>query len=178
VTDAASSLITRLRQAGAVLTCGDDGSVRFSAPTPLPATLLAEARKHRDAIAAALTADAPEPCGAGGGSADAWGFIPVERAAALARLRPQRSEAAAAPHTADALTVKSQDGLPNPLPPAAAPALLAYIRDGLRCRVTLAGSLIMIAPTWRCPPRVVAAALRVSPQLRDLLQAEEVPMRW
>ena len=30
------------------------GRVRFSAPAPLPITLLAEAREHREAIAAAL----------------------------------------------------------------------------------------------------------------------------
>jgi hypothetical protein len=39
-------------------------------------------------------------------------------------------------------------------------------------RVTLAGDLTMIAPVWHCPPRVVAAAPRVAPDLRDLLKAE------
>jgi hypothetical protein len=58
VTAAARSLIAQLRQAGAILTCGDNGKVRFSAPKPLPATLLAEARNHRKAIAATLAADA------------------------------------------------------------------------------------------------------------------------
>jgi hypothetical protein len=175
VTAVAGSLIIRLRQAGATLACGDDGKVRFSAPAPLPAALLAEARKYRDDIAAALTGDAPEPRGPGG-IANAW--APAERAAALARLLLQRSEAiSAAAHTADALPAGPQDGPLDPSPPAAAPALLAYIRDRLRCRVTLVGNLVMIAPTWRCPPRVVAAAQRVAPQLRELLQAEGVPMR-
>jgi hypothetical protein len=92
VTAAARALIARLRQAGAMLTCREDGKVGFSAPVPLPAALLAEARKHREAIAAALTADAAEPPGTRD-NANAWGFTPAERTAALARLRPQRSEA-------------------------------------------------------------------------------------
>lgn len=53
----ALAIIGRLREAGATLTYGDDDKVRFSAPTPIPAALLAEARSHRDAIAAALTTD-------------------------------------------------------------------------------------------------------------------------
>ena len=53
---AALSIIARLQEAGATLECKDGGRVRFSAPVPLPAALLAEARKHREAIAAALTA--------------------------------------------------------------------------------------------------------------------------
>ena len=130
MTAAAPFLIAQFRQAGATLTCGDDDKVRFSARKPLPAAMLAEARKHRDAIAAALTADSLEPCGAGG-SADAWGFIPAERAAALARQRHQQSEAGAAAHTAGALPAWHQDGPLDPLPPAAAAALLAYIRDHL-----------------------------------------------
>jgi hypothetical protein len=55
VSAAALSIITRLQEAGATLECRDGGRVRFSAPVPLPAALLAEARKHREAIAAALT---------------------------------------------------------------------------------------------------------------------------
>ena len=51
---AALSIIARLHAAGATLECKDDGRVRFSAPVPLPAALLAEARKHRESIAAAL----------------------------------------------------------------------------------------------------------------------------
>ena len=54
---AALSIIARLQEAGATLECRDGGRVRFSAPVPLPAALLAEARKHREAIAAALTAN-------------------------------------------------------------------------------------------------------------------------
>jgi hypothetical protein len=101
VTAAARSLIAQLRQAGATLTCGDDGKVRFCAPVPLPVTLLAEARKHREAIAVALIADTPKRHEAGG-SMNAWGFTLAERAAASARLLPQRSEAtSAAAHTAD-----------------------------------------------------------------------------
>ena len=50
----ALSIIARLQEAGATLECKDGGRVRFSAPVPLPATLLAEAREHREAIAAAL----------------------------------------------------------------------------------------------------------------------------
>ena len=55
MTAAALSIIARLQEAGATLECKDGGRVRFSAPAPLPAALLAEARKHREAIAAALT---------------------------------------------------------------------------------------------------------------------------
>jgi hypothetical protein len=54
VSAAALSIIARLQEAGATLECKDDGRVRFSAPVPLPAALLAEAREHREAIAAAL----------------------------------------------------------------------------------------------------------------------------
>ena len=136
---------------------------------PLPAALLAEARKHREAIAAALNANAHEPPAAGD-VVSSWGLTAEERRAALARLRPQRSQAIAAVVTSGALLAAPQDGSLGPLPPAAAPALLAYIRDRLRCRVTLVRNLVMIAPTWRCPPRVVEAAQRVAPQLRDLLQ--------
>ena len=42
---AALSIIARLQAAGATLECKDGGRVRFSAPVPLPATLLAEARE-------------------------------------------------------------------------------------------------------------------------------------
>ena len=48
------------------------------APTPLPAALLAEAREHREAIAAALTADAHGPPSAGADTNE-WGFTPAER---------------------------------------------------------------------------------------------------
>jgi hypothetical protein len=54
VSAAALSIIARIHAAGATLQCKDDGRVRFSAPAPLPAALLAEARKHRESIAAAL----------------------------------------------------------------------------------------------------------------------------
>ena len=172
---AALSIIARLREAGATLECKDGGRVRFSAPAPLPAALLAEAREHREAIAAALNADAHKPPGAGG-VVISWGLTAEERTAALARLRPQRGQAIAAVVTSDALRAAPQDGSPDSLPPVAAPALLAYIRDRLRCRVTLAGNLVMIAPTWRCPPRIVEAAQKVAPQLRDLLQTEGVPI--
>jgi len=57
---AARSLIVRFRQAGATLTCGEHGEVRFAAPTPLPASLLDEARQHRDAIAAVLASEPSE----------------------------------------------------------------------------------------------------------------------
>jgi hypothetical protein len=57
VTTAALSIIARLQEAGATLECKDGGRVRFSAPAPLTAALLAEAREHREAIAAALTAN-------------------------------------------------------------------------------------------------------------------------
>ena len=58
MTAEALSLIGRLRRAGATLTCFPDGRVRFGAPAPLPADLLAEARQHRDAIAHALAGGA------------------------------------------------------------------------------------------------------------------------
>ena len=176
MTTTALSIIARLREAGATLECKDGGRVRFSAPAPLPTALLAEAREHRDAIAAALTANANK-LPAAGGVVSSWGLTAEERTAALARLRPQRSQAIAAVVTAGTFLAEPQEELPDTLPPAAAPALLAYIRDRLRCRVTLVGNLVMIAPTWRCPPRAVAAAQRVAPQLRELLQAEEVPIR-
>jgi hypothetical protein len=53
-------------------------------------------------VQTALAADAPEASGTGG-VADAWGFTPAERAAALARLRPQPIEALAATRTPNAL---------------------------------------------------------------------------
>jgi hypothetical protein len=62
VTAVAGSLIARLRQAGATLTCLPDGRVRFAAPMPVPADLLTEARRHRDAIARLL--GAPSDLGA------------------------------------------------------------------------------------------------------------------
>ena len=63
MTIAAGSLIARLRHAGATLTCSPDGRVRFAASAPIPAALLAEAREHRDAIAAELATDGPStPC--------------------------------------------------------------------------------------------------------------------
>jgi hypothetical protein len=175
VTAAALSIIARLREAGAALECKAGGRVRFSAPAPLPAALLAEAREHREAIAAALNADAYKPPGPGD-VVSSWGLPAEERTKAPARLRPQRSQAIAAVMTSGALLAAPQDGSPAPLPPATAPALLAYIRDRLRCRVTLVGNLVMIAPTWRCSPRVVEVAQRVAPQLRDLLQTEGVPI--
>jgi hypothetical protein len=58
VTADGMSLVARLRQAGATLTCSPDGRVRFSAPAPIDASLLAEARHHREAIARALAAPA------------------------------------------------------------------------------------------------------------------------
>jgi hypothetical protein len=61
VTAAAVSLVARLRQAGATLTHFSDGRVRFAAPAPLSADLLAEARSQRDAIAAALAAESAAP---------------------------------------------------------------------------------------------------------------------
>jgi hypothetical protein len=54
VSATALSIIGRLQEAGATLECKDDGRVRFSAPVPLPGALIAEAREHREAIAAAL----------------------------------------------------------------------------------------------------------------------------
>ena len=170
----ALSIIARLREAGAMLECKDGRRVRFSAPTPLPAALLAEAREHREAIAAALTADAHGPPSAGADTNE-WGFTPAERAAVLARPRSQQSQASPAAQAPDALPVALQYRPPATLPPAAAPALLAYVRDRLRCRVTLVGDLIKITPTWRCPPQVVGAAVRVAPKLRDLLRSEKTP---
>jgi hypothetical protein len=74
VTAEALSLIGRLRRAGATLECSPDGRVRFAAPAPLPADLLAEAGQHRDAIARALAGStdlgelpAGPCCGCGGG---------------------------------------------------------------------------------------------------------------
>lgn len=61
MTAASLSIITRLREAGATLTRSDDGRVRFSSPTSIPADLLAEARQHREGIAAALAAAALPP---------------------------------------------------------------------------------------------------------------------
>lgn len=73
MTVVALSLVVRLRQAGATLTCSPDGRVRFSARAPLDASLLAEARLQREAIALVLapSADLGEPptarCSACGG---------------------------------------------------------------------------------------------------------------
>jgi hypothetical protein len=58
VTADAMSLVARLRRAGATLTCSPDGRVCFSAPAPIDASLLAEARHHREAIARVLAAPA------------------------------------------------------------------------------------------------------------------------
>jgi hypothetical protein len=55
---AAESLIARLRQAGATLTCSSDLPVRFAAPVPVPADLLTQARQHRDARARLLSGPA------------------------------------------------------------------------------------------------------------------------
>lgn len=65
---AAARLVDRLRQAGATLTLSPIGRVQFAAPAPLPAALLAEARAHRDGIAAELATEGPPgPCEACGG---------------------------------------------------------------------------------------------------------------
>jgi hypothetical protein len=58
VTAAALSLVARLREAGATLSCLPDGRVRFSAAAPIDASLLAEARRHREAIACVLAGSA------------------------------------------------------------------------------------------------------------------------
>jgi hypothetical protein len=58
VTGAALAL-ARLREAGAQVFCVPDGRVRFEAAAPLPAALLAEARRHRDEIARLLTSPVP-----------------------------------------------------------------------------------------------------------------------
>jgi hypothetical protein len=79
VSAAALSIIARLRDAGATLECNDGGRVRFSAPAPLPAALLAEARHHRDAIANVLNAESA-------GCVSSWGLTKSERKEGLARL--------------------------------------------------------------------------------------------
>ena len=70
----AVAVLAELRQAGAVLSCEPGGRVRFTAPHPLPPDLLAEARRHKDAIARllAVSVDGAElpralcpACGAG-----------------------------------------------------------------------------------------------------------------
>jgi hypothetical protein len=95
VSAVALSIIGRLREAGAMLECKDGKRVRFSARTPLPAALLAEAREHREAIAAALTTDAHWPPSAAADTNELE-FAPAERAAVLARLRSQQSHASSA----------------------------------------------------------------------------------
>jgi hypothetical protein len=54
----ALSLIARLRKAGAKLEYVEGCRVRFSAVEAIPATLLAEARQHREAISQELAAEA------------------------------------------------------------------------------------------------------------------------
>jgi hypothetical protein len=56
MTAVARSIVARLRAVGVTLTVTDAGRVRFKAGVPLPPDLLAEARAHRDAIAALLLA--------------------------------------------------------------------------------------------------------------------------
>ena len=114
MTTAALSIIARLREAGATLECKDGGRVRFSASAPHPGALLAEARERREAIAAALTANAHEPPAAGD-VVSSWGLTAEERRAALARLRPERSQAIAAVATSGALLAAPQDELARPV---------------------------------------------------------------
>jgi glycine dehydrogenase len=59
-----------------VVACDEHGNVRFTAATPIPATLLAEAREQHDAIASVRTGDAHGLPGARR-DADAWGFTPA-----------------------------------------------------------------------------------------------------
>lgn len=56
MTTKAIAVIARLRQAGTILSVGERG-VWFSSPEPLPKSLLAEARQHRDDICNALKAE-------------------------------------------------------------------------------------------------------------------------
>ena len=157
----AAAILVRLRDLGITAEVRGAG-LALRPASVIPSELLAELKAHKMELLALLAAN----------DRDSWGLTAAERAEALARLnaRAETSIAPAcplpSPRTASALPAGSQDGPPDSSPPAAAPALLAYIRDRLRCSVTLAGSSVMIAPTWRCPPRVVAAALRVAPQLR------------
>ena len=124
----ALSVIARLREAGAMLECKDGRRVRFSARTPLPAALLAEAREHREAIAAALTADAHGPPSAGADTNE-WGFTLAERAAVLARPRFQQSQASPAAHAPDALPAALQVSLSRHFATGSR-ACLAGIRQG------------------------------------------------
>ena len=68
--------------------------------------------------------------------------------------------------------VASPDLKTASVPPADPAALLAYIRNALHCRVTLAGETVTIGPTHRCPPPVLAAVQAVLPEIRAILEDE------
>jgi hypothetical protein len=135
----AAALLSRL-DALDVSAVADGIALRLRPASAIPPDLMANLRAHKRELLALLAAS----------DHDRWGLTAAARAQALARLNartlPLRSHRAAGASPAG-----SQDGPLDPLPPTTAPALLVYIRDCLQCRVTLAGNLIMIAPTWRCP---------------------------
>ena len=152
MTAVAQSLITRLRQAGATLACDEHGNVRFTAATPIPAALLAEARKQRDAIASVLTCDAHRLPGARRDT-DAWGFTPAERTAALARLRPKQSEAIPATPTADAAALDGYQ-VPAAMPPSPEPDTPERARFDARQAAMVSGLLRAARqrpPSWADP---------------------------
>lgn len=120
----------------------EGGNLRLRGAVKPPADLLAELRTHKADVLALLTAPANDQAPE---SADHGGLTEIDRADALARLLP---------------------------PPAAAPELLAHIRDVLHCRVTLEGETVAIRPTHRCPPAVLAAALKAEGDLRALVASE------
>jgi hypothetical protein len=124
----AAGLLARAHSAGLVVVA-EGGNLRLRGPVKPPADLLAELRQHKPEVLALLTAPANDPPAE---SADHWGLTQIDRAEALARLRP---------------------------PPTDAAALLAHIRDVLQRRVTIEGDRVTIRPTHRCPPVVLAAAL-------------------
>lgn len=61
----------------------------------------------------------------------------------------------------------------HPAAPADAPNLLRHLRNELHCRVWLDGDLLRVAPTHRCPPRALGAALAVLGELQEIIQAED-----
>jgi hypothetical protein len=72
----------------------------------------------------------------------------------------------------NAAAVHASNPAPIPPPPTGASDLLYYLRDELHCRVSLAGDLVMIQPTHRCPPVVLEAVLAVAGEVHALVEAE------
>ena len=67
----------------------------------------------------------------------------------------------------------ANDPTPATPPPSDPADLLRHIRDVLHCRVSLAGEVVTIRPTHRCPPPVLAAVVAALPAVKAILQAED-----